>query len=665
MLVERPSTGSAIAISGAFQPTLVHSGSQTILSVADSKGSLFLARLENGELTLERSSGPAIKSSGPSLPIKQWREFLLTLDLERGVLSFSWRSPCDTPFIGAEGLSLDFEPDSTAHVSTLTFGARKVIKKGHQRIVADPFNGRIADLQLFEGAEDLAKLRSSWDNRTSCAARPVSAWDFAAVAASETVPDVVGQTHGVTINRPTRLVAGPRFAGQVMSASQAPEYFNAAHFHDDDLNDAGWTEGFRFTPPSDLPSGVYAFRLISAEGEDRVPFFVTAVPGRESAPLAVLMPTLSYQVYADIGTDHEFVAGLDKAFVPLMNSTLPETEIEAYVRENLLRSCYDLHSDGTGVCLATSLRPMLTNVRPSSINRLNNSPHQLSSDLCLVDWLHEKQIPFEVITDHDLHVRGVDAMLPYRAVISGSHAEYWTSEMLDALKGYTDSGGRFVHLSGNSLYWATALSADGTLCEVRRDNGTRAWSSASHEKVLSLSGTPGGIWRDQGRAPQRYVGTGFISQGGDVGRPYKRMPDSHNPRVSFIFEGVEGELIGDFASLVNKHGAAGTEFDRADTGLGTPEHALLLARASGFSNAYQLAVEEVAMNSPYDGGSQNPNVYSDMLFYETPHNGAVFSAPSMSWTSALSFNNYDNNVARITENVVRSFVSIEWQHASK
>ncbi|WP_206752000.1 N,N-dimethylformamidase beta subunit family domain-containing protein, partial [Sphingobium wenxiniae] len=52
-------------------------------------------------------------------------------------------------------------------------------------------------------------------------------------------------------------------------------------------------------PPDDLPSGVYAFYLLCDGGEDKVPFFVTARPGDERAPVAVLMPTLSYQVYAN------------------------------------------------------------------------------------------------------------------------------------------------------------------------------------------------------------------------------------------------------------------------------------------------------------------------------------------------------------------------------
>jgi N,N-dimethylformamidase len=196
------------------------------------------------------------------------------------------------------------------------------------------------------------------------------------------------------------------------------------------------------------------------------------------------------------------------------------------------------------------------------------------------------------------------------------------------------------------------------LCEVRRHSGTRAWIAAPYESQLSLSGTPGGIWRDHGRAPQRYIGSGFIAQGCDSGRAYKRLPASYDPRVAFVFQGIgEDELIGDFPALIARHGAAGMEIDRADATLGTPEHALILARATGFSDAYQKAVEEVPMSSPFTGGTKSSDCYSDMVYYETRKGGAVFTVSSISWSSTLSYNGYDNSVSRITENVVRTFMA--------
>ena len=48
-----------------------------------------------------------------------------------------------------------------------------------------------------------------------------------------------------------------------------------------------------------------------------------------------------------------------------------------------------------------------------------------------------------------------------------------------------------------------------------------------------------------------------------------------------------------------------------------------------------------------------------MVYFEGPNGGAVFSVGSISWNSCLSYNGGDNNVARITENVLRRFMEKE------
>jgi N,N-dimethylformamidase len=45
-----------------------------------------------------------------------------------------------------------------------------------------------------------------------------------------------------------------------------------------------------------------------------------------------------------------------------------------------------------------------------------------------------------------------------------------------------------------------------------------------------------------------------------------------------------------------------------------------------------------------------------MVFYETPNGGAVWSASSIAWAGSLSHHNYDNNVSRLTNNVLKRFL---------
>jgi N,N-dimethylformamidase len=63
----------------------------------------------------------------------------------------------------------------------------------------------------------------------------------------------------------------------------------------------------------------------------------------------------------------------------------------------------------------------------------------------------------------------------------------------------------------------------------------------------------------------------------------------------------------------------------------------------------------VPITVPGQGGTESPKVRADMVFFETPNGGAVFSVGSINWLSSLAWNQFDNNVARVTENVLRRF----------
>jgi N,N-dimethylformamidase len=62
---------------------------------------------------------------------------------------------------------------------------------------------------------------------------------------------------------------------------------------------------------------------------------------------------------------------------------------------------------------------------------------------------------------------------------------------------------------------------------------------------------------------------------------------------------------------------------------------------------------------PNLGGDQNDRVRADLAFAELPHGGAVFSVSSIAWCGSLSHNGYDNNVSRITANVLNRLVKPE------
>jgi N,N-dimethylformamidase len=120
-----------------------------------------------------------------------------------------------------------------------------------------------------------------------------------------------------------------------------------------------------------------------------------------------------------------------------------------------------------------------------------------------------------------------------------------------------------------------------------------------------------------------------------------------------MFEGIEDEILGDFGVL--QGGAAGLEIDCADPALGTPPHALLVARSENHSNTYELVAEELRIPHGATDAVQNTAIHADMVFFETPAGGAVFSTGSIAYAGSLSWNGFDNNIARLTANVIRRF----------
>lgn len=546
----------------------------------------------------------------------------------------------------------------------LLMGAWCLRREGARLSTMGHFNGKLDGPCLVRRALIAAEIEALQRGMPAAALGDdlVAAWDFSRDITSDQVHDIcVGRLSGVAVNLPTRAVTGHNWTGQKVCFEAAPEQYGAIHFHDDDLEDAGWEPDFELTIQAGMRSGVYAVRLATGSFEDYVPFFVRPAPSAPRAPALFLVPTLSYLAYGNehLVTRPERLALMGLSFDELVALGTPyEQSVLRYMTENRLLSLYEQHRDGSGVCYGSRLRP-LVNMRP----RYNKpalrfqGAHQFNEDLYLVDWLKVRGYDFDVATDEDLHAEGTELLRPYRVVMTGSHPEYWTGRMLDGLEAYLQQGGRLMYLGGNGFYWVTSVDAERPhVIEVRRaESGVRTWQAAPGEYYHSTTGELGGLWRFRGRAPQRLVGIGFSAAGSDRASPYWRQPGSFDPRAKFIFEGIgPDEVIGDFG--LHLGGAAGWELDRADPALGTPRHALVLASSFGHSDAYLLTVEEVWKIDGRLGGTVNPLVRADMVYFECPNGGAVFSVGSISWCGSLSHNGYENNVSRITENVLKRFI---------
>lgn len=172
---------------------------------------------------------------------------------------------------------------------------------------------------------------------------------------------------------------------------------------------------------------------------------------------------------------------------------------------------------------------------------------QFNADTHILGWLETIGEDFDVMTDEDLHAEGLASLGGYRTVVTGTHPEYYSAAMLDALKAFVDGGGRLMYLGGNGFYWRISYSSSSPgAIELRRsESGIRPWEPGTGNYYHSFTGEYGGLWRRNGRPPNQLAGVGMTSQGFDVSSPYVRTDASNDPRAAFIFEGGGSSLIAD------------------------------------------------------------------------------------------------------------------------
>ena len=546
---------------------------------------------------------------------------------------------------GSRALVIDAMPSLNTPVSLLIAALGGAPISGH-------YNGKIErPLVLPYAAGETALLAALATGRPE---RLLALWDFAQDMSRPRIVNIGPHgLHGEVVNLPARAMTGANWDGTEMCWRHVPEQYGAIHFHEDDLYDCGWETDFTFTIPASLKSGVYAMRLSCGTVSEMLPFFVRPQLGQPRSTACVLIPTFTYTVYGNHArglTDEAYRARVAAwGARPWTTDDHPDYGL----------STYNYHMDGSGICYASRLRPMIT-MRAgflSYVDTRGSGLRHFPADTHLFDWLEAMGHDFDVITDEDVHAEGVALIAPYKVVLTTSHPEYHTRETLDALSAYTAQGGRLMYLGGNGFYWRVALNpAWPGAVEIRRgEGGIRVWAAEPGEYYNCFDGQYGGLWRRNGRPPQQLAGVGFTSQGRFEGSYYRRQPAARDPRVAWIFEGVADDILGDFG--LSGGGAAGFELDRADQRLGTPAHALVLATSEGHNadNFILVHEDQLGLFTTWPGVPAAQLIRADMVYFETPNGGAVFSVGSITFCGSLAHHHYDNNISRLVNNVLSRF----------
>jgi N,N-dimethylformamidase len=630
---------SALFIEALVWPTLPQDGPQAVLSRHDpATGTGFSLLLTPDGMALEVAGQRLVV--GKALRERVWYRVWASIDAASGAVR-----------VGQQPLKRAHASDDEGEASRTFATPLKVEATRPILIGAEQASDRPAH-RCFNGKIEAPAIAG------------VAAWDFArrmdTLEVEDTGPNALS---GVLINLPTRAMKGASWTGEERNWQHAPHQYAAIHFHDDDLHDCGWKDDFVFTVPRDLRSGVYGIALTCGAHRDTIPFYVVPSKGKPTAKVCFLASTFTFQVYAN------FSRGLYDDVFRKRVADWNASPLHPDEHKDYGLSTYNFHLDGSGVAYSSNLRPLLT-WRPDYLTFLDTAGsglRHLPADTHLTGWFDRMGIDFDVITDHDLDREGPTLLAPYKAVITGTHPEYHTVGTLDALQSYTETGGRLVYLGGNGFYWRVALSqkVPGAI-EVRRtEGGIRTWPAEPGEYYHAFDGAYGGLWRRSDRPPNLLCGIGFSSQGFFVGDSYRRSAAARDNRHAWIFEGVKDEVFGGYG--FSGGGAAGFELDRLDHRLGSPLNAVVVASSEGHDRKNFVVVHEerLGLNTTIPGATLEQLIRADMTYVEKPMDGAVFSTGSITYCGSLPHNDFDNDVSRLTFNVVNRLgeLGLKWPFA--
>ncbi|HLW64172.1 MAG TPA: N,N-dimethylformamidase beta subunit family domain-containing protein, partial [Gemmataceae bacterium] len=236
----------------------------------------------------------------------------------------------------------------------------------------------------------------------------------------------------------------------------------------------------------------------------------------------------------------------------------------------------------------------------------------------LLGWLEREGFSYDLYGETQLHSGMLDVS-KYRVLILSTHPEYWTRQMYERVKHWVfHGGGRLLYLGGNGLNSEVELFDDDTMIV--------------HNGVIK------NLWPEGIGAESRFarrveseanlLGVVFTPSGMMTGAPYRVVAGSH-----WIFAGTglkSGETFGEKSLHMRcPGGASGHETDKMSGS--SPKGTQLLAKGL----------------NPDDGGAE-------MVLFEPPGGGAVFSAGSICYPSSLMV---DDNVSKITANVIRRFLT--------
>lgn len=260
------------------------------------------------------------------------------------------------------------------------------------------------------------------------------------------------------------------------------------------VDGAGWAPSFSLTVPTDWPSGIYAAQLTdTAETNPElntyfITFIVRSAPGSEK-PIALLAASNTYEAY----NFWPGQGGNDNSGSFYANCAGQNTRSKvSFMRPAPSAMPVSIHANcgpsDPNVAYSRTNWQYFENVR---------TDHMVAGDVRIARWLEKQKYAYSVLTDWDIDrdfsANGKLTILDPAVtpvLIIGTHNEYWSQPMYDALTQYVDKGGNLMVLGGNSLYRHVTLARDPVTGNRTIENGP-LWSAADRQKLLGIGGYNG------------------------------------------------------------------------------------------------------------------------------------------------------------------------------
>jgi len=361
-------------------------------------------------------------------------------------------------------------------------------------------------------------------------------------------------------------------------------------------------------------SGMYCFHLREKHSGEFFTFPLIVAPTSAQSNIAVLCATMTWNAYNKFGGRSNYINpdGLPDRPVVHGQQDLSRFDPDAEVIE-VVWGTENHEYEPLSFERPTPFNHVPKNEQLTDPIRGRYEAYGVPAEWRMLGWLEREGYEYDLYAENQLH-DGSLHLDAYDVVLSHTHPEYWSRKMYDDIKSWVyNRGGKFAYLGGNGIA-AEVDVIDSSRVRYLSEDRT---DSADVESRFHMTVEPS----------SKLIGTVTATNGLMTAAPYEVLDGSH-----WVFENTDLETSDTFGeeSLQERcsGGASGCETDVLSPH--APEDLHHLAKGL----------------NPEDAGA-------DMVYYETPSDGAVFSTGSITYPASLLI---DDNISQITTNILDNFV---------